>query len=157
MACRATMHPPLLLNPRNFPLLCAYPRNLSKSDCEKIRRRRLSTNDYAHLTDTSHEGAVPALIRCTEDDTDSTASRFTRLAAAKAIWEITGDAGLCVPIWERLLADSECWARRYAVELMEEIAHPAAIPALQSRLDDSRVEVRRAARKAIEKIEDGST
>jgi HEAT repeat protein len=108
------------------------------------------------LGDRSATDAVPSLVRCTEDDTDSTANRFTRLAAAKAIWEITRDPELCVLIWERLLDDSECWARRYAAELMEEIAHPAAIPALQSRLADPRVEVQKAAKKAIEKISGGS-
>jgi HEAT repeat protein len=118
-------------------------------------RREIVCSKLAELGAAATD-AVPSLVRCTEDDTDSTANRFTQLAAAKAIWEITGDAGLCVPIWERLLADSECWARRYAAELMEEIAHPAAIPALQSRLDDPRVEVQKAAKKAIEKIEGGS-
>jgi HEAT repeat protein len=101
--------------------------------------------------------AVPALCRCAKDDTESTPARFMRLAAAKAIWEITRDPNLCLSIWERLLADSECWARRYAAELMEEIGHPAAIPALQSRLHDDRMEVRQAARLAIVRITGGAS
>lgn len=78
-----------------------------------------------------------------------------KLAAASAIWKITGDPVLSVEICERLLLDSECWMRRYTVELLDEIAHPAALPALHERLADDRAEVREAARKAIERIGSG--
>ena len=96
--------------------------------------------------------AVPAFVRCSQDETDSTASRFMRLNAAEAIWRITSDPSLPVEICERLLTDKECWFRRMVVELLEEIAHPAALHALQSRLVDDRHEVRSAAEKAIERI-----
>jgi HEAT repeat protein len=101
--------------------------------------------------------AVPALIRCAEDETNSTVSRFMRLAAVAAIWKITNDPLLYIPICERLLGDSECWFRRHVVELLDEIAHPAALPALRERLGDVRPEVREAAEKAIEKISTGSS
>lgn len=99
--------------------------------------------------------AVPALLRCAEDETDSTVGEFMRLAAVTAIWKITGDPALYMPICERLLLDKECWFRRHVVELLDEIAHPAALPALQRRLSDDRPEVRVAARRATEKIEGG--
>ena len=51
--------------------------------------------------------------------------------------------------------DSECWFRRYVVELLEETGAPA-LPALRGRLADKRAEVRSAARRAIERIEGGS-
>ena len=76
-----------------------------------------------------------------------------RLAAAEAIWKITFDPLLSVEICERLLLDTECWFRRYVVELLEEIADPAALPALRRRLVDERHEVRERAQKAIERIE----
>ncbi|MFV1991834.1 MAG: HEAT repeat domain-containing protein [Acidimicrobiales bacterium] len=56
---------------------------------------------------------------------------------------------------ERLLTDRECWHRRMVVELLDEIAHPAALKALRGRLVDDRHEVRETARKAIERIEGG--
>ena len=80
-------------------------------------------------------------------------ARFMRLAAAEALWKITSDPAIYMPICERLLLDSECWFRRYVVELLEEIGHPAAIPALRGRLVDDRYEVREKARKAIGRIE----
>ena len=101
--------------------------------------------------------AVPSLIRCTEDETDNLSARFMRLAAAEAIWKITDDPAIYIPVCERLLLDSECWMRRYVVDLLEEIAHPAALPALLARLGDPRVEVRDAANRAIEKITGGSS
>lgn len=54
-------------------------------------------------------------------------------------------------LW-RLLTDSECWFRSHVVELLEEIATPAALPALRERLAHARPEVRQAAKRAIEKI-----
>ena len=99
--------------------------------------------------------AVPALMRCIEDETNSTVSRFTQLAAVAAIWKITGDPLFCIPICERLLLDEECWHRRYIVEFLEEVGHPA-LPALRRRMEiDQRYEVREAARKALEKIWNG--
>ena len=41
------------------------------------------------------------------------------------------------------------------IELLDEIADPAAIPALRGRLVDERREVREAAEKAIERIGGG--
>jgi HEAT repeat protein len=80
-----------------------------------------------------------------------------RLAAAEAIWKITGDPVLSVEICERLLHDSECWYRRWIVELLEEIADPAALDLLRERqFQDSRPEVREAAARAIAEIEAGS-
>lgn len=97
--------------------------------------------------------AVPALLRCAEDVTDSLASRSMRLAVVTALWKVTADPALFVPIFERLLADPECWFRRQVVEMIEEIGEPAALPALQERLaNDVRPEVRQAAGKAIAKI-----
>lgn len=99
--------------------------------------------------------AVPAVLCCVQDETESTCAKFMRLASATAIWEITGDPVLSVEICERLLLDSECWFRRYVVELLEEIGHPAALPALRGRIVDDRFEVRDAAKEALEKIEGG--
>lgn len=98
--------------------------------------------------------AVPALVRCSEDLTDSTLSRFMQLAAVTAIWKITSDPAIDILICERLLLDKECWFRRYVVELLEEIGS-SALPALRGRLVDDRYEVRERARKAIERIEGG--
>jgi HEAT repeat protein len=96
--------------------------------------------------------AVPALLRCADDLTDIIESRSMRLAAARAVWRITGDPALYIPIFERLLADTECWFRRHVVELLDEIGHPAALSALRERLADVRTEVREAARRAMAKI-----
>jgi HEAT repeat protein len=67
-----------------------------------------------------------------------------------------GDPSVYIPICERLLLDRECWFRRHVVELLEEIADPAALPALRERLADARPEVRQAAARTIEKTEGGS-
>ena len=99
--------------------------------------------------------AVPALVRCSQDEADSTACRFTKLAAVTAIWKITADPVMAIGLCERLLMDSECWFRRYVVELLEEIGHPA-LPALRERqVIDERYEVRERAARAIERIEGG--
>lgn len=97
--------------------------------------------------------AVPALLRCAANVTDSTVAKFMRLAVVNALWKVSGDPALYIPICERLLLDSECWFRRHVVELLEEIAHPAAVPALRERFGDVRHEVREAAQRAIVKIE----
>jgi hypothetical protein len=67
------------------------------------------------------------------------------------VWKITSDPVMPVQICERLPRDSECWFRRYVVELLEEIASPVALPALLARLTDDRPALQ-AARQAIEKI-----
>ncbi len=128
---------------------------LPHEDDQPFLLREIVCNDLAKLGPNAID-AIPALVRCTEDDTNSTVSRFMRLAAVTAIWKITGNPAFCIPICERLLDDSECWFRRHVVELLEEIAHPAALPALRERLGDVRSEVREAAWKAIEEIENGS-
>lgn len=115
-------------------------------------RREIACNELAELGADAME-AVPALLRCAEDGTDIIEGRSMRLAAARAIWRITSDPALFIPICERLLADTECWFRRQVVELIEEIATPAALPALRERLADPRPEVRQAARKAMAKIQ----
>jgi len=97
-------------------------------------------------------GAIPALLRCAEDMGSTTVARFMRLSAARAVWKITGDPALFIPICERLLADAECWFRRQVVEMIDEIGNPAALPALRQRLADVRPEVRQAARRAMAKI-----
>lgn len=117
-------------------------------------RRELVCNNLAEIGPKARE-AVPALVRCSEDLTDNLSARFMRLAAAEAIWKITNDPVLSIDICERLLTDKECWFRRYIVELLEEIAHPAALPALRGRLVDERYEVREKAEKAIERIGGG--
>lgn len=38
--------------------------------------------------------AVPALLRCVEDNTDNTCARSMRLAAAEAIWRITHEPAI---------------------------------------------------------------
>lgn len=101
--------------------------------------------------------AIPALLLCAEDTTDNTVAKFMRLSAARAIWRIADDPAVFIPICERLLADRECWFRRHVIELIEEIGHPAALPALRERLADIRPEVAQAATQAIQKIEGDSS
>lgn len=113
--------------------------------------QEIACNQLADLGPAAIE-AVPALLRCAEDVTDIIENRFMRLAAARAIWKITGDPKLSVPVCERLLLDRECWCRRYAVELLEEMGHEAALPALRQRLADARPEVREAAARTMAKI-----
>lgn len=120
------------------------------------QRRELSCNELADLGPEAMQ-AVPALLKCAEDETDDISAKSMRLAAVSAIWKVTGDPAISVGMCERLLLDSECWFRRWVVELLEEIAHPAALPALHERLQDVRPEVRAAAERAIEKIENGSS
>ena len=128
---------------------------LPHPDDQPFLFREVICNDLADFGPKALE-AVPALVRCSQDEIDSTVARFMRLAAVTAIWKITNDPLLYIPICERLLNDSECWFRRQVVELLDEIAHPAALPALRERLADARPEVRKAAEKAIEKIDFGS-
>jgi len=92
------------------------------------------------------------LLLCAKDETDSTPARFMRLSAVAAIWKISNDPSLYIPICPRLFTDSECWFRRHVVELLEEIATPAALSALQERLGDIRFEVRQAAARAMAKV-----
>jgi HEAT repeat protein len=100
-------------------------------------------------------GAIPALLRCVEDETDNTCARFMRLAAAEAIWKITHAPA--IEVWERLLGDKECWFRRQVVEFLEDAGHPAALDLLRERqLQDSRPEVREVAARAIRRIESAS-
>lgn len=113
--------------------------------------REVVCNELATIGPDARE-AVPALLRCAEDMTSTTVARLMRLSAARALWKITGDPAVCLPPCERLLADVECWFRRQVVELLEEIANPAALPALRERLGDVRPEVRQAARKAMARI-----
>lgn len=113
--------------------------------------QELACDQLAELGPAAIE-AIPALLRCADDVTDIIESRSMRLAAARAIWQITGDPTLFLPICERLLADAECWCRRHAVELLEEIGDPAVLPALRERLADSRPEVRQAAARTMAKI-----
>ena len=128
---------------------------LPHEDDQPFLFREVLCNDLAEMGPEARE-AVPAMVRCSQDETDSTACRFMKLAAVTAIWKITGDPILSVQICERLLLDSECWFRRYVVELLEEIPHPAALPALRGRMEaDERPEVRERAQKAIERIEGG--
>jgi HEAT repeat protein len=95
--------------------------------------------------------ALPALVRCVEDDTDNTCARSMRLAATEAIWKITHEPA--IGVWERLLNDKECWFRRQAIEFLEDAGHPAALDLLRERqMHDSRPEVRSAAERAIAKI-----
>lgn len=108
-------------------------------------------NELADLGPEARE-AIPALLRCAENMTGTTVARFMRLSAARAVWKVSRDPSLYIPICERLLLDRECWLRRQVVELLDEFGHPAALPALQGRLADVRPEVRQAARKAIQKI-----
>jgi HEAT repeat protein len=129
---------------------------LPHEDDQPFLFREVVCNDLADLGPDAID-AVPALVRCTEDATDSTVARFMRLAAVTAIWKITDDPTIYISICERLLGDSECWFRRHVVELLEEIAHPAAVPTLRERLGDVRFEVQEEARKAIQKIEGGTT
>lgn len=96
--------------------------------------------------------AVPAILLCADEEADSTVAKFMRLAAARAVWRITGDPSVYIPICERLLLDRECWFRRSVVELLEEIGDPAALPALRRRLADVRPEVQQAAAQAMAKI-----
>jgi len=96
--------------------------------------------------------ALPALLRCADDETDSTVAKSMRLSAARAAWKISGDPSVYIPICKQLLLDQECWFRRHVVELLEEVANPAALPALRERLVDARPEVRQVAVRAIAKI-----
>ena len=99
--------------------------------------------------------AIRALLRCVEDETQSTCARSMRLAATEAIWRITHEP--VIGVWERLLGDRECWFRRQVVEFLEDAGHPAALDLLRERqMHDSRPEVQQAGRKAIAKIEAGS-
>ncbi|MCH7871760.1 MAG: hypothetical protein IID33_08665, partial [Planctomycetes bacterium] len=52
--------------------------------------------------------SVPALLRCSEEETDNLCAKFLRLAAAEAVWKITGDPIMSVQICKRLLPDTEC-------------------------------------------------
>lgn len=113
--------------------------------------REVVCNDLADLGPDAR-GAVPALLLCAEDETDSTPARFMRLAAVRAISKISEDASVYMPVCKRLLLDRECWFRRHVVELLEEIADPTALPALRERLEDVRPEVREAAERAMSKI-----
>jgi len=113
--------------------------------------KELACDQLAELSPAAIE-AIPALLRCAEDVTDIIESRSMRLAAARAIWKITGDPTLFLPICERLLADAECWFRRQVVEMIEEIGDPAVLPALRERLADIRPEVRQAAARTMAKI-----
>lgn len=116
--------------------------------------REVVCNDLADIGPDARE-AVPALLLCAEDTTDNTVAKFMRLAAVRAIWRIGHDPSLYIPICKQLLLDRECWFRRHVVELLEEIANPAALPALRERLADARPEVRQAAVRAIAKIGGG--
>lgn len=113
--------------------------------------KELACDQLAELGPAAIE-AIPALLRCADDVTDIIESRSMRLAAARAIWKITGDPTLSVGVCERLLADRECWYRRHAVELLDDIGHEAALPALRQRLADARPEVRQAAAQAVARI-----
>lgn len=124
-----------------LPPLCDRPYWLREAICHELAEFGPDARD-----------AVPALLRCAEDVTDSLASRSMRLAVVTALWKVSGDPARFLPICERLLADRECWFRRQVVELLEEIGHPAALPALQERLADVRLEVRQAAAQAMAKI-----
>jgi len=124
---------------------------LPHPDDQPYLLREVVCNDLADIGPDARE-AIPALLRCAQDGTDSTPARFMRLATVRAVWKVSHDPLLYIPICERLLLDRECWFRRYVVELLEEIADPAALPALQRRLADVRPEVRDAAARAAAKI-----
>lgn len=127
---------------------------LPHEDDQPFLLKEVVCNELAEFGPDAQE-AVPALLRCAEDETYSTPARFMRLAAARAVWKVSHDPSLCIPICKQLLLDQECWFRRHVVELLEEIADPAALPALRERLGDVRQEVRQAAARAIEKTEGG--
>jgi len=125
---------------------------LPHEDDQPFILREVVSDELAAIGPDARE-ALPALLRCAGDMTDSTVAKSMRLAAVTAMWKISGDPSVCIPICERLLLDRECWFRRHVVELLEEIADPAALPALRERLADVRPEVRQAAVRAIEKTE----
>jgi HEAT repeat protein len=126
--------------------------NLLPPECDlPYIRREIVCDELAEIGPEARE-AVLALVQCARDETDTFAAKTMRFAAVSALWRITSDPVLSVPLCERLLLDLECWFRRWVVELLEEIAHPAALPALRERLDDSRPEVRAAAERAVCKI-----
>jgi HEAT repeat protein len=119
-------------------------------DCQ---RQELSRNELAEMGAEAMQ-AVPVLLKCIEDGNNDISVKSMRLAVASAIWKITGDPQMAVALAERLLLDRECWFRRQVCELLTEIAHPAALPALRERqANDVRPEVRTAAGRAMEKIE----
>lgn len=128
---------------------------LPHEDDQPFLLREVVCDELAAIGPDARE-AVPALLLCADDMTDSMVAKSMRLAAARAVWKISGDPSVYIPICERLLLDQECWFRRHVVELLEEIADPAALPALRERLADARPEVRQAAALAIEKTEVGS-
>lgn len=123
---------------------------LPHPDDQTYLLREVVCNELADIGLDARE-AVPALLLCAEDETDSTVAKFMRLAAVRAISKISEDASLYMPICKQLLLDRECWFRRHVVELLEEIATPAALSALRGRLTDARPEVRQAAAQAIQK------
>lgn len=125
---------------------------LPHTDDQPYLLREIVCNELADIGPDARE-AVPALLLCADDMTDSTVAKFMRLAAARAVWRISGDPSVYTPICERLLLDRECWFRRHVIELLEEIANPAALPALRERLADARPEVRQAAARAIAEID----
>jgi len=124
---------------------------LPHPDDQPFLLKEVVCNELADLGPEARE-AVPALLLCAEDETDSTPARFMRLSAVAAIWKISHDTSLCIPICKQLLLDRECWFRRHVVELLGEIADPAALPALRERLADVRPEVQKAAAQAVAKI-----
>jgi HEAT repeat protein len=127
---------------------------LPHEDDQPFLLREIVCSELASIGSDARE-AIPALLRCVEDETDNTCARFMRLAAASAIWKITHEPA--IEIWERLLGDRECWFRRQVVEFLEEAGHAAALDLLRERqLQDSRPEVREAAARAIAEIEAGS-
>jgi HEAT repeat protein len=141
---------------RAFDLVGAEPLDIDEDLLPPERdlpymRRELVCNELAEIGREAQE-AVPALIHCAEDETDNSTAKFMQFAAVSAIWKVTGDPALSVQICERFLHDREFWFRRWLCELLEEIAHPAALPALRERLADDHPEVREAAERAIERI-----
>lgn len=127
---------------------------LPHEDDQPFLLREIVCDELADLGPDARE-AVPSLLRCADDTTDSTVARFMRLSAARALWKTSGDPAVCLPPCERLLADAECWFRRQVVEMIEEIGDPAVLPALRERLADGRPEVGEAAKRAIMKVQAG--
>ena len=78
--------------------------------------------------------------------------RWLSLAAAEAIWRLTGDQQTVLSIATEMLKDED-WLRCHAIDMLGNFA--AARPALAELINDENIEVARHAREALAAISSG--